>query len=138
MTGNVLIDLAISFIGITILVGLARLIFPNAGADIFSAAAVRDRLAFDEPDFEIDALLVDAERSAALAINKTGDLALVKKAGDGLVTRRARPGDLQCDRNGADLSLTVPDHTFHGFAIRAANDSDAQQWAVRIAGGGAI
>lgn len=138
MTGNVLIDLVISFVGIAILVGLARLIFPNAGAAAFSADAARDRLAFDEPDFQADDWLVDADRSAAIAVSEAGDIALIKKAGDGLVTRRMRAGDLQCDREGADLRLAVPDHTFRGFAVHAASDSEAQRWAVRIAGRDAI
>lgn len=138
MTGNVLIDLAISFIGISLLVGLARLIFPDAGAAAFSAETVRDRLAFDEPDFHAAAWLVDSERSAAIAVSDAGDIALIKKAGDGLVTRRMRAGALKCVSDGADLAVSVPDRTFKGFAVRAASDSEAQQWAVRIAGGDAI
>ncbi len=134
MTGNVLIDLAISFAGIAILVGLARLIFPNAGGGVFNAEKARDRLAFDEPDFHAEAWLVDAEHGAAIAMSDSGDIALIKKAGDGLVTRRARAGALQCASDGADLAVTIPDHTFKGFAVRAASDREAQQWAVRIAG----
>ena len=138
MTGNVLIDLAISFIGIAILVGLARLVFPNAGAGVLNEPAVRDRIAFDEPDFEIAELLLDEARGVAIGAGADGDIVLVKKAGDGLATRRARHGNLPCLRNGSRLILTVPDHTFRGFAFDAASDAEAQQWAVRIAGEAAI
>ena len=135
MTGNVLIDLMISFLGIAVLVGLARLIFPDAAATAFSADRVRDRLAFDEPDFQATAWLIDNESSTAIALSDGGEIALIKKAGDGLVTRRGRSGDLQCDQDGADLNFTFPDHTFRSFAVRATSDSEAQQWAVRISGG---
>lgn len=138
MTGNALIDLAISIIGIALLVALARVIFPRAGAAAISEKAVRDRLAFDEPDFQIEALLLDAPHGAALALGKTDDIALVKKAGDGLVTRRAHRGQLQCDRDGAQLRLGISDHSFRSFAINADSDAEAQHWAVRIAGEGAI
>ena len=138
MTGNVLIDLAISFTGIAILVGLARLIFPNAGDGVFSADTARARLTFDEPDFQVEAWLVDEGRDAALAVSRTGEIALIKKNGDGLVTRRVAPGALECRRDGAEMALAVPDHTFRGFIVRGSSDSEAQQWAVRIAGGDAI
>ncbi len=137
MTGNVLIDLAISLTGIVILVGLARLIFPDAVA-AFSAEAACARLAFDEPDFQAVDWLVDAKRGAALAVSNTGDIALIKAAGDGLTTRRMRPGDLYCSRDGADLAIAAPDHTFRKFAVRAASDSEAQRWAVRLSGENAI
>ena len=138
MTGNVLIDLVISFVGIAILVGLARLIFPNAGAAVFSAETVRERLAFDEPDFHVEDWLVDADHCAAIAVSEAGDIALIKKAGDGLVTRRAGLGALECHRDGAELAIAVPDPTFRGFSVQAASDSEAQRWAVRIAGRDAI
>ena len=138
MTGNVLIDLAISIIGIAILVGLARLVFPKAGAAAINDAMVRDRLAFDEPDFEIAAFILDAAQGAAIAAGADGDIVLIKKAGEGLATRRTHPGEAACARDGDRLTVTISDHTFRGFSLKTASDAEAQQWAVRITGEAAI
>ena len=138
MTDNVFIELAISFAGIMALVGLARLIFPNAGKDTLSEESVRARIAFEEPDFAIDSLVIDQKRAVAVAAGADGDVVLIKKAGDGLVARRAARGMLTVDQKGAELSIPGADHTFRSFVISAANDAEALQWAVRIRGEDAI
>ncbi len=108
MTGNAILDLAISIAGVSLLVLLARLIFGHGGRGIDRAAAA-ERLSFDEPDFEpIDWLIGEG---AALARNDAGELAVVMVHGDGLVTRRlgaASPAPIY--RDGA-LTSPRPDGT---------------------------
>ena len=129
MTGNVLIDLAISISGVILLVGIARLIFGGRGASLTVSAAA-DRLAFDEPDFEPAAWLADA--GGAIAVNAAGEAALVRPLGDDLVTRRLMLADLRWRCEGARLIVEGPDHGFSGFAVTASSEEDAKAWAARL------
>jgi len=137
LTGNVLIDLAISLTGIAILVGLSRLIFGKS-AEPLSQRRAANRLAFDEPDFAPVAWVVDVTAGAAIARNGAGEIALIKAAGDGLATRRAGAGAFSCAREGAVLTIAPPDLTYGGVTVTAANEAEAMQWALHIAGGEAI
>jgi len=137
LTGNVLIDLAISLTGIAILVGLARAIFGSAQQPL-NAASAASRLAFDEPDFAPVAWVVDEAAGAAIARNGAGEIALIKAAGDGLATRRAKAGAFSCAHSGAVLTIASPDLTFGGVTVTAANEAEAMQWALHIAGEKAI
>lgn len=129
MTGNTLIDLAISISGVILLVGLARFVFGERKV-AFDEATLAKRLAFDEPDFEpIDWLIGSA---GAIAINDKGEAALIKPLGDDLVTRRLRRQDLHISRENSTLIVQGPDHTFSGMAVAAADETEAQLWLVRL------
>ncbi len=124
MTGNPIIDLAVSIAGVGLLVLLARLIFGLGGRSIDRAAAA-ERLAFDEPDFEPTDWLVGED--AALARNNAGELAVVMVHGDALVTRRlgaASPAPFY-----KDGVLTVPrsDGTVREVCF-ALPESQAATW----------
>ena len=131
MTGNTLIDLAISIGGVILLVGLARLIFGVQSAALTRAAA-SDRLAFDEPDFEPAEWLVS--ESGAVAVNQAGEAALIKPLGDGLVSRRFSVKDLRWRRDGLQLMIEAPDHAFSNLMVSASSEDEAQRWAARLNG----
>jgi len=137
LTGNALIDLAISLTGIAILVGLARVIFGAAQQPLNTGSAV-GRLAFDEPDFAPVEWVVDEAAGAAIARNGAGEIALIKAVGDGLATRRAKAGTFSCAHDGKVLTIAPPDLTFGGVTVTAANEAEAMQWALHIAGGEAM
>ncbi len=130
MTGNVLIDLAISLGGVILLVGLARVIF-GARRAVVNEAAAAERLAFDEPDFVPDAWL--AGEGGAVAVSRAGEAALVVTLGDGLATRRVRLADLRSRRDGADVVIEAPDHAFPRLVVTAASEEDAERWTARLA-----
>ena len=132
MTGNILIDLAISIGGVILLVGLARVIFGARGAALTLAGAT-ERLAFDEPDFNPAHWLVC--ESGAVAVNAVGEAALVRPVGDDIVTRRFRLQDLNWRREGLRLVAETPDHAFPGFAVSAADEAEARGWAGLLNGG---
>jgi hypothetical protein len=118
MTGNPILDLAISIAGVSLLVLLARLMFGPGGRGIERAAAA-ERLGFDEPDFEPTDWLIG--EGAALARNNAGELAVVIVHGDGLVTRRlgaASPAPFykdgalsvpRSDNTARDVHFTLPE-----------------------------
>ena len=146
MTGNVLLDLALSLGGVVLLVGLARLLFGARPATLdrvaapdraptpdraAARAAAADRLAFDEPDFAPTDWLAGA--GGALALNAAGEAALVVPLGDGLATRRVRLCDLRSRREGAVILIEAPDHAFSSLAVTAASEAEARRWAARLA-----
>jgi len=110
LTGNTLLDLAISVAGVALLVGLAWAIF-RGGSLKFDRAAAADRLAFDEPDFAPVDWIIDENSRVALARNAAGELALVVAHGDGLVTRRLAPGDDRANYADGFLTIARVDHT---------------------------
>jgi hypothetical protein len=126
LTGNVLIDLAISLAGIAILIGLARIIF-GASLPSLDAANAAERLLFDEPDFHPIDWLVDEDSGAALARNGSGEIALVVAHGDGLVTRRYPAGAAPLAYEDGRLCIARTDHTFRNVNI-AAGVADAASW----------
>ena len=126
MTGNLYIDLAISVVGIAVLVALARLMFANADIEISEQAAA-ERLAFDEPDFEPVGWLVDRKSNVALARNAGGEIAVIKAMGDGLVTRRLQIGDADATYNDGALAIGAADHTSRPAVLRV-NKNEAQDW----------
>ena len=126
MTGNVLLDLVISIVGIIILVGLARVMFSDAGPFIDQASAVQ-RLAFDEPDFSPVAWAVDQTAGVALARNNTNEIAVVFAHGDGLATRRIAAQDAKVQYVQERLTIDRADHTSKSASVAMARD-EAQVW----------
>lgn len=126
MTGNVVIDLAISALGVAIMAGLARLIFGKVDPSLDLDKAI-ERLSFDEPDFEPMDWLVDENKKAALARNNAGEIAVITAHGDGLVTRRAGAGRVQAEYRDGALIIDPVDHTT-GRVHFAADRETANAW----------
>lgn len=133
MTGNVVIDLAISLTGVVILVALARVIFGKVDAP-FALDAVRERLAFDEPDFKAVDWLIDESAKAALARNEAGEIAIVTAHGDGLVTRRIAAGRMRAHYGEGKLTVDPVDHTT-GRAHFVTDGETARAWLAHLRAG---
>jgi len=110
MTGNILIDLAISVVAIAILVGLSRLMFPAAAAD-FGQRPAAARLAFDEPDFAPVRWALDRASGVAIADNGAGEFALVRVKGGALLTRRLWAGAVTVQYRDGYLCIDLHDMT---------------------------
>ncbi len=126
MTGNVVLDLAISVAGIVILVGLARIIFAGAGTLIDQSSAER-RLVFDEPDFAPVAWAIDQTAGVALARNDAEEIALVFAHGDGLATRRIAAHDANVHYAEGRLTIDRADHTSRSASVAMTPD-EAEVW----------
>ncbi len=133
MTGNVVIDLAISLTGVAILVVLARLIFGKVDTP-FGLDSVRERLAFDEPDFQAVDWLIDEGAKAALARNEAGEMAIVTAHGDGLVTRRIAAGRMRAHYGDGKITVDPVDHTT-GRTHFAADSETARAWLAHLQAG---
>lgn len=126
MTGNVVIDLAVSLVGVAILVGLARLVFGKIEPSIDREKAA-ERLAFDEPDFHPVDWLLDESARAALVRNEAGEIAIIVAHGDGLVTRRVGAGRAHAAYADGRLTVDPVDHTT-GRASFATDGETARIW----------
>lgn len=130
MTGNLLIDSAISLSAIALMVAAAWIAFRQAPVPVDEKEA-RERLAFDEPDFTPARWLFDREGRAALAEGANGDFALVFRVGVDLVTRRFPAGSGVADTQGAALVVRPADP---GAASVALKGDGAEDWARKING----
>lgn len=98
-------------------------------------ASARDRLAFDEPDFEIGEMLIGADGRAAVAIDRTGrEGAVVFALGDGLSTRRFRLGAVEAGATDRALRLALHDLSKWRVEVAAPDAGVAADWARRIKG----
>lgn len=126
MTGNVIIDLAISVTGIAILVLIARLMFPGAAAVIDQDAAAA-RLRFDEPDFLPANWAIDKVRGTAIAKSKSGDFALVMVKGADLMTRRFFPDVVSIQYKDGALSVDLRE-VFMRPVLIGIDEGEAKGW----------
>ena len=130
MTGNTVLDLAISLGGIAFLLVLIRWLFPLGSAIITEKSAL-ERLAFDEPDFKPHAWLIDQSGMSALALSD-GEAALIKRNGVDLATRRTELNTLRVDCDGALLTVSVDDATFPPMHVTAGTNEEAAHWCRRL------
>jgi len=119
MTGNILIDLAISLAGIGFLVALARVLFPSRERTLTQAEAA-ERLAFDEPDFVAATWVIDGVGGAALAESDAGECALLLRVGEDLTTRRFQKDQADIEREDGVLVIKLDDHSVPVVRIRSA------------------
>lgn len=126
MTGNLLLDLAISLAGIIVLVGLAQLIFKDRTLRLTRALA-EERLTFDEPDFSPVGWLIDEEAGAALAKNNAGETALLTVLGDKIVTRRYAPREMQGEIKSGSMTVRRRDPFSKPVSLRILQ-SELSEW----------
>ena len=126
MTGNPLLDLAISATGIAFLFGLAKFLFGSASASVTLERA-EERLSFEEPDFEPVAWLLNDDKTAALARNASGEIAIIVSHGADLATRRFGPGQAEPKVESGVLRIYQADHAFKGGAFQVTDD-EAEAW----------
>lgn len=134
MTGNLLIDLAVSFVGVAILVGVSYLLGAMRSAIVTDRTAA-ERLEFDEPDFRAGEWLIGADGKSAAALSVDGaETALVFAVGDRLASRRFRHGAVGIERVGATVIFRMGELSLPKARLEAADEDAAEQWVLRLAG----
>ena len=126
MTGNLLIDSAISLGGIAFIVLIAYFLF-NRTKPVFTRENAAERLAFDEPDFNPVEWLDGNADGVWMAHNGAGEVALVWTMGDSLASRRYKAGELKLRHKDGVLSVAAPDHTAPTRKM-SANADEAGKW----------
>jgi hypothetical protein len=133
VTGNLVLDLLISAGGVALLVAISAILGGWRSATL-TETAVRERLAFDEPDFSPAALMLGVDGRTAAAQSETGEVALVFRVGDGLATRRFRPGAFPVAIEGGRIIVALKDPSIWRLALAAPDAQSAQAWAGRLTG----
>lgn len=133
MTGNLWLDLLISFGGVAVLVGLS---FALGGwrSLALDETVVRDRLSFDEPDFIARDFFVSADGKAAAAISEAGEAVFLFALGDGVATRRLPRGAAKVKTEGKSVVATLGDVSRGKVKLAAADEAEAARWAGRLKG----
>lgn len=135
MTGNLLLDLAVSAAVTAALVVLSFLLGAWRSVRV-DEGRMRDRLAFDEPDFRPGAFLIGIDGKAAAALDEAGgEGALVFALGDGLATRRFKLGALAAKSENGAVMVTLRDLSKWRVRIAAPNAEAAAVWAGKLGGG---
>lgn len=134
MTGNLYLDLLISFGGVAVLVGVSFLLGAWKSATVDEASA-RERLDFDEPDFRPGEWLFSRDGSAAVAISQDGaEAAFVFALGDGLATRRVKLGAFEVKSEGDKVAARLRDPSKWSLKLAAGSPEEAVRWAGRLSG----
>jgi len=134
MSGDELLQLGVGVAVTLALIGISALLGAWRSVKV-SEASARDRLAFDEPDFSIDALMVGADGRSAVALDESkGEGAVVFALGDGLATRRFKIGALDAASDSARLMVTLRDISKWRVDVIAPGVGVAEEWARRIKG----
>jgi hypothetical protein len=134
MTGNLYLDLLISFAGVGVLVAVSWTLGGWRSAPV-DAASAAERLAFDEPDFKPGEWLLSVDGRAAAALSEDGkEAALVFRVGDGLATRRFRRGAVPIERSGAALVAALKEPSKWRLRLIAPDEASAARWAGGLGG----
>lgn len=128
MTGNLLLDSAISIGAIALMVLAVQLAFKSPATRLEESSA-QARLAFDEPDFAPVDWLFDEKGCAVLAHGQGGDFVLIYKHGADLVTRRIDVGAADVAVQDASLTITQTDPGSRAVTLR---NKDAALWARKM------
>lgn len=131
MTGDLLIDSAISLAGVALIVLLVRWLMP-AKTPPLTAGEAQARLSLDEPDFTPRDWLIDAGGRMALAEGEGGEFVFVERFGLDLVIRRFSAGGVKTAVSDGVLSLNFSDPGMP--VVRFAHD-EAAQWARKLSPG---
>ena len=130
MTGDLLLDLAISLAAIIFMVLVSWLVFRERPVPVTIELA-SERLAFDEPDFEPIEWFIDEKGRGALVQGQAGDFTMVFRLGTDLVTRRFAKGQVRVSESQDGLSIH-PDDPGVGRILLYGMGADI--WARKIAG----
>lgn len=128
MTGNFLLDTAISVAGIAFLVALCRVLIGERRRRVTVQSAA-DRLQLDEPDFKALEWIVGEDGRAAIAVGAS-EACIVFALGDRLVSRRVRTFHSTLD--GASMRIDLDDHTTPEVRLRLATPQSAAELYRRV------
>lgn len=128
MTGNFLLDLAISIAGVIALVGLSAALGGWRSVTVTEALAA-DRLTLDEPDFAPAFWRISRSGEAAAAPSRDGrDIALVFRVGDCLVSRRLKREAAPLRVDGALVIFKLGEPSRRTVVLRAPDPAAAAAW----------
>ena len=134
MTGNLLLDLALSAGGVLLLLALSWALGAWKSTPVDEAAA-RDRLAFDEPDFAVSDIFVAADGRTAAAVSTNGaEAAVVFQVGDRTATRRFPVGSRPVATEGGTITVRLGEISRPNLPLVAADAAEAAAWARRLQG----
>lgn len=71
------VQISLSLLGVIAIIALVRWAMGSAVAQIVSADAARDRIAWDHPDFVVDRLVIASDGHEAIALSADGREAIV-------------------------------------------------------------
>ena len=133
------VQLVVSVVGVSLIVGLVWLAAGSETASVGDAAAVRERLAREFPGFTIGALVIDLKGRAAIARSKDGaEIALLFATGQ-RVTCWSLPASalarakLRSQASGrAVLELDTGDFTCPRLKLELAHSSSAEGFKLAL------
>lgn len=117
MTGDPLLDLLISVLGVALLVGVCAALGGWRTAALVGEADAAARLHAELPDFHPTRWVIAGDGLSALAMGED-DVVVLRVLGDGTAVRRA-PRAVVSDR-GDRLRVDVGDPSFPPFDLRVA------------------
>ena len=124
MTGNLLLDLAISLVAVIAVVGISVALGAGRLAPMTEAEA-RERIGLDEPDFRIDRIELSADRRAAVAVGASGEIAFALRMGDRIATRRVPASAIRAKAEGARVRFRLGDFGAPAVDFRVADAAAA-------------
>ncbi len=134
MTGNLVVDLAISLAGIGVLVGVSFVLGGWRTAAVTEEAA-NARLGLDEPDFIPDDWMVGVDGGCAAAVSgDRHEIALVFAVGDKLASRRFRRGAVSIEKQAGVVIFRMKEPSLEKIRLLAANEADVERWLLCLAG----
>jgi hypothetical protein len=134
MTGNLVVDLAISLAGIVILVGVS-FVFGGWRTAAVTEDAAKARLRLDEPDFVQKEWMIGVDGGCAAAVSgDRHEIALVFAVGDKLASRRFRRGAVSIEKQAGAIIFRMKEPSLRKIRLLAANEADVERWLLRLAG----
>ena len=126
-----LLQLLISVAGITVMVGLCRLLFGGREMSLGDVATLAEALARDIPDFRAGMATFSRDAHSAMIENiRDGQIYLAVTRGDNLVTRKLARG-FRVAREGDRLELIFDDFTLRNAQLDL---TDAATWEMKLKG----
>lgn len=123
------LQLAVSFIGIALMIGLCWALFGGGDTLLDGAETAAARIARDVAFFRPGRAALSRDRRAALVEDaRDGEVYLAVVRGDGIVTRKLSRG-VAVTRDGERLHLMLDDFTLNGAELEL---SDAAFWEARL------
>ncbi|MEO0400434.1 MAG: hypothetical protein AAF224_13545 [Pseudomonadota bacterium] len=127
MTGNLVLDLAISLVGIAILVLISYFLGALRNAVVTEAAAM-ERIAGDEPDFKPTDWLIDSGGKSAIGVSGEGEAVIVFSHGDRLASRRFKTGERAVSHDGALITIALDELALKALSCAARDETTAAHW----------
>ncbi|MEM6538269.1 MAG: hypothetical protein AAF668_11135 [Pseudomonadota bacterium] len=132
MTGNLVLDLAISLAAVAVLVLISWLL--GAGkVDRLSRSDVEKRVRFDEPDFVFDRYIEGADGRSSVLIG-ANEVVVALRSGDRITTRRLAKEAIRASVDNRAVKLQTNDFTTPSIRLMAGDGAEASEWQQLLSG----